>query len=355
MFRLIMRRTISFLVTTAVFVGASDVYGEPLPGGTLDPTLIPKYVEPLTIPPAMPRMPRNTQMGVPIDYEIAARQIVQQILPVCGGCSFPPTTVWAYGPANDLSRFNYPAFTIEAKVGQPVRVKWINDLVAHPSTREFLPHLFAVDQTLHWANPPGGIEGRDMTGMDPSSYMGPVPLVTHLHGGHTGAESDGYPEAWYLPNASDIPAGYATQGTHFDQIRAPHVPLEPGAAVFQYPNDQEAATLWYHDHALGITRVNVYAGLAGFYLLRGGKGDLPPGVLPGPAPAEGDPIGKKYYEIPIAIQDKSFNADGSLFYPDSRAFFDGYEGPYIPDEVEPGVQSDISPIWNPEAFFNTMV
>src|SRR5205085_5689796 len=106
--------------------------------------------------------------------------------------------------------------------------------------------------------------------------------------------------------------------------------------------------LWYHDHTMGVNRVSVYAGLAGFYLLRGGPSDLPTGVLPGPAPASGDPPGTNYYEIPIVIQDRSFNADGSLFYPDSRVFFDGFAGPYIPD-------SDISPIWNPEFFANTMV
>jgi FtsP/CotA-like multicopper oxidase with cupredoxin domain len=92
----------------------------------------------------------------------------------------------------------------------------------------------------------------------------------------------------------------------------------------------------------------VYAGPAGFYLVRGGPDDLPEGVLPGPAPARDDPPGTKYYEIPIAIQDRSFNTDGSLFYPTSREFFDGFAGPYIPG-------SDISPIFNPEFFGNTMV
>jgi FtsP/CotA-like multicopper oxidase with cupredoxin domain len=76
--------------------------------------------------------------------------------------------------------------------------------------------------------------------------------------------------------------------------------------------------------------------------------DLPSGILPGPAPALGDPADTRYYEIPIAIQDRSFNTDGSLFYPASREFFDEFTGPYIPD-------SDISPIWNPEYFGNTMV
>jgi bilirubin oxidase len=118
--------------------------------------------------------------------------------------------------------------------------------------------------------------------------------------------------------------------------------------MFQYPNDQRATTLWYHDHTLGMTRLNVYAGPAGFYLLRGGPDDEVMGHLPGPAPALGDRPGMKYFEIPIAIQDRSFNADGSLFYPDTREFFDEFAGPYIPE-------SDISPIWNPEFFGNTMV
>jgi FtsP/CotA-like multicopper oxidase with cupredoxin domain len=106
-----------------------------------------------------------------------------------------------------------------------------------------------------------------------------------------------------------------------------------------------------------MTRLNVYAGPAGFYIVRGGPAgddaviDSRVGtkaVLPGPAPAADDPPNKTYYEIPIAIQDRSFNADGSLFYPDSRAFFDGIVHGYIPD-------GEFSPIWNPEFFGNTIM
>jgi spore coat protein A len=105
-----------------------------------------------------------------------------------------------------------------------------------------------------------------------------------------------------------------------------------------------------------MTRLNVYAGPAGFYLIRSTSSDDNPriagaagaAVLPGPAPGVGaGPFGT-YYEIPIAIQDRSFNANGSLFYPDTRAFFDGFLGPYIPG-------SDVSPIWNPEFFGNCIV
>jgi bilirubin oxidase len=325
-----------------------------IPGGTLDPAEIPKYEMSLIIPPAMPK---TGSVGGTDYYEIAVRQFRQQILPLkdTNGNTLNSTTVWSYGSVNHPGTFNYPAFTIEAKFNVPVRVKWINGLV--DSSGKFLPHLLPVDPTLHWANPPGGINGRDTHPTftsTPGPYPGPVPIVTHLHGGHTTEESDGYAEAWYLPTANNIPAGFATEGSFYDTFKQEFsdkhngVTWDPGSATFQYTNDQRASTLWYHDHTLGMTRLNVYAGPAGFYVIRGGPDDLPQGVLPGPAPALGDPPGTKYYEIPIAIQDRSFNTDGSLFYPSSRVFFDGFTGPYIPG-------SDIAPIFNPEFFGNTIV
>ena len=329
-----------------------SAYAQPLPGGTLDPNALAKYVTRLVVPPAMPRTRKITRRGGKniSYYEIAVRQFSQQILPA----PMPPTTVWSYGSLTSTGSFNYPAFTIEAKWTAPVRVKWVNDL--KDAKGRFLPHLLPVDPTLHWANPPGGESGRDARptfSATPGPYTGPVPIVTHLHGGHSREESDGYAEAWYLPAAGNISAGLATVGSFYEEFRATFESRfgqvwEPGSAVFQYDNDQPATTMWYHDHTLGMTRLNVYAGPAGFYVLRGGPNDLPDGILPGPAPALGDPAGVRYHEIPLAIQDRSFNLDGSLFYPGSREFFDGFGGPYIPD-------SDISPIWNPEFFGNTMV
>jgi len=320
-----------------------------LPGGTLPPGDIPKYVTRLVVPPAMPGVfgPNKDR------YRIAVRQFQQQILPP----GFPPTAVWSYGSVDYPGTFNYPAFTIEARWNKTVQVQWRNELVG--ASGNFLPHLLPVDQTLHWANPPGGNAGRDtrpIFASTPGRYRGPVPLVTHVHGAHTTEDSDGFAEAWYLPEARNIPAGYARTGTYYDTFKARYGhDWAPGTATFRYRNDQRATTLWYHDHTLGMTRLNVYAGPAGFYLLRGGPDDVVldsrtnmPAILPGPAPGVGaNPFGT-YYEVPIAIQDRSFNADGSLFYPDTREFFDGWPGPYIPD-------SDVSPIWNPEAFFNTMV
>jgi len=351
---------VSNLGVIKMLASAAPAGAEPLAGGTLDPGEIAKYVTPLVIPPAMPRTSRITGPGAkPIDvYEIAVRQFAQQILPP----DKPPTTVWSYGSVNHAGTFNYPAFTIEAKWETPVRVTWINGLT--DPAGQFVPHLLPVDQTLHWANPPGGILHRDDRGADPTPYTGPVPIVTHVHGAHTTDDSDGFAAAWYLPAASNIPAGYASEGTWYatfkqEAFKEKGLAWAPGMATFQYPNDQAAATLWYHDHTLGMTRVNVYAGPAGFYLLRGGPADNVIGTLPGPAPAQGDPPGVAYYEIPIAIQDRSFNADGSLFYPDTRAFFEGLDPaqlqiPFIPDTACDGA-SDVAPIWNPEFFGNTIV
>jgi spore coat protein A, manganese oxidase len=338
-----------------------------VPGGTLDPTTVAKFQTPMLIPPVMPRAGRIRQAGGrPVDYyEISMQQITQQILPA----GLPATTVWGYGANAAQSKrglliHHAPSLTIEARHNRPVRVKWINELV--DGNGNYLPHLLPVDPTLHWANPPGGSDGRDSRPTfteTPGPYTGPVPIVTHVHGAvGVNDDSDGYAEAWYLPDANNIPAGYATEGTWHDffagkAARAYGVQWGPGFATFQYPNHNRAATIWYHDHALGMTRVNVYAGPAGFYLIRGGADDVVldsrtglAASLPGPAPRENDkfPPNKPYREIAIAIQDRSFNADGSLFYPDSRAFFDGIVHDYIPE-------GEFPPIWNPEFFGNTIM
>jgi spore coat protein A len=351
--------------------GAGVTALAPVPSDTLDPRFVPKYQTPLLIPPAMPRAATITQRGgQPADYYvISMRQFRQQILPA----GLPATTVWGYGALHAKSRnglllHNAPSLTIEARHGRPVRVRWVNELT--DAQGNYLPHLLPVDQTLHWANPGGGVDGRDMrpdfTGMGtPGPYTGPVPMVTHVHGAiGVGDESDGYPEAWYLPAAHDIPTGFATHGTWYDFFAAKANSRfggtwAPGSATFQYPNPERASTKWYHDHTLGMTRLNVYAGPAGFYIVRGGPaGDGAVldtrtdtvATLPGPAPKENDrfPSRKTYYEIPVAIQDRAFNADGSLFYPDSRSLFDGIVEDYLPD-------GPFSPIWNPEFFGNTMM
>ncbi len=433
----------------------------PVDGGTLDPLTIPKYVTPLVIPPVMKATSIDPVTGEGV-YDIGVRKFKQQILP--GGQwntitgrndAFPPTTVFGYGPAGDRtpnsrsiggawnvapapnSQFNSPAYTIEATKDVKNTVDWTNQLVRRPDrcravggtigTEQALdcvhvPHLFRVDQTLHWSNPRArcdtGELRTDCHGTTTNKYNGPVPIVPHLHGAHTGSAGDGYTEAWWLPNASDISCvprdanydvpriprrtaqgtlEYVCEGSMANQllnrqgemVHNINNPVTGGQGVgrFGYKNDQPSSTLWFHDHALGITRLNVYAGPAGFYLIRdplgvSGETGLISGNLPGPAPVAGEDLvttnfpaalggsREKYREVSIAIQGRSFNEDGSLFYPDNRAFFEGLNvagtantNPQFPGagelqisfDEEGGLPSDIAPTWNPEAFFNTMV
>jgi spore coat protein A len=179
--------------------------------------------------------------------------------------------MWGYGTPKQPA--TYPSRTIIAETGREVRVNWLNEL---KNAQGNLPHLLPVDTSIHWADP-----------QNPPYPASGVPIVTHLHGGQTEFMSDGHPDAWFTPD--------------FEQ-RGPEI----ARAVYVYDNEQEATTLWYHDHALGITRLNVYAGLAGFYLIRDEheKKLIKKHKLPG-AP----------YEIPVVIQDKMFTANGALHYP----------------------------------------
>ncbi|MDG4758896.1 multicopper oxidase domain-containing protein [Micromonospora sp. WMMD710] len=288
---------------------------------------IPKYVAPLPIPPAMPRVANDPERDT---YVVGVRQFRQQILPP----SWPRTTVWGYGSSAHPGSFGYPAPSIVTRVNRPVRVTWVNELV--DDRGDYLPHLLPIDPTLHWANPAGGRENRDGHGRSDGSrrgYRGPVPQVVHLHGGHSTQESDGHAEAWYLPVARDLPADFAVTGSAYGEFRSRFAEgsglrWAPGSATFEYANDQRPCTLWYHDHTLGLTRENVYAGPAGFYLL--GGDDLPDGVLPGPTPGHDDPPDTDYHDIPLLIQDRSFGADGELVYPgghhDGSAWVSAFSG-----------------------------
>lgn len=388
-----MKRKNIILVALLAALGAADSFAF-VPGGTLDPTTIPQFTDPLVIPPVMPakgvKFDKSIGKAVPY-YEIEVVQFDQQILPTKdnSGKLLSPTTVWSYGAVGRPETRNYPAWTIENLKNLPTRVKWVNNL-KDPVTGNFLPHLLTIDQTLHWANPLGDCIDHDMSmttmpmkmtdcrGRSQAPYTGPVPIVTHLHGSHVQPDSDGYPEAWYLPAANNLPPNITTEGTLYDDIFGGSG-RGKGFSVYQYRNDQRSTTLWYHDHSVGMTRANVYAGPAGFFMIRDLK-DLLLG-LPGPPPLPGidpnkDPKARKLIrEIPIVIQDKAFNVDEtgktSLFYPDNRAFFEGLKFPTHPEQfpdagdlVIPFIpdfsafgngRSDVSPIWNPEFFGNTMV
>jgi spore coat protein A, manganese oxidase len=301
----------------------------------LDAATIPQFVSPLYVIPAMPTTVVNKTYD---GYVLAARPFKQQILPK----GYPSTPVFGFGSVNAAATFHAPGHTIEATVNRQTRIVWANQLTN--AAGDYVPHILPVDPTLHWANPPGGTAHRDSVpafAKTPGAYNGPVPIVVHLHGGHVYEDSDGYPEAWYLPHAKNLPAGYATVGSKYAQYKAEalhrfQTAWSNGNAKYEYGNDQRATSLWYHDHSLGMTRLNVRAGLLGLYMLRGGPTDLKPSLLPGPAPKRGDKPGTRYYEIPLVIQDPSFTTDGRQYLPPANTLS---AGPYIPE-------TDIPPIWN---------
>ncbi|MGF1426637.1 multicopper oxidase family protein [Kitasatospora sp. LaBMicrA B282] len=204
---------------------------------------------------------------------------------------YPPayadgTWVWGYQVGNRPP--SWPGCTVEAFEGRPTTVRYVNRLPGCDQGSRVAP-LLTVDRTLHWADPLNQGDSCD-------PYRGPIPAVAHLHGGEVSSAVDGGPQAWFTA-AGQRGSGYATSA-----------PAAPDEAVYRYPNAQPATTLWFHDHALGVTRLNVYAGLAAFYLVRDrydtGRPDNPLGL-----PA--DP-----YEVEIAIQDREFDTNGQLLFPD---------------------------------------
>lgn len=168
----------------------------------------------------------------------------------------PPTPVWTYNGS-------MPGPTIEARSGQPVSVEWHNGL----PTKHFLP----IDHNIC---------GAEKDKPD-------VRAIVHVHGARAPADSDGFPTDWYVPGASRLQT---------------------------YPNRQDAATLWYHDHAMGINRLNLYAGLFGAYLLRD-EHELSLG-LP-----------KDDQEIPLLLADRLLSADAALYYPVSG----NHDAPWVPE------------------------
>ena len=269
----------------------------------------------------------------------------------------PATTVWGYGSVNHPGLVQLPRLHDRGAVAdRPVRVKWINELI--DGDGDFLPHLLPVDPTLHWANPPGGTDGtgqRPTFASTPGPYTGPVPIVTHLHGGeHTPRRATAIPRPGTCPPRSNIPTGFATIGHLLrrlqGQVRRPlGAGWEPGTAVFQYPNDQRAATLWFHDHTLGMTRLNVYAGPAGFYLLRGGAERPAERRAPRARARARRPAGHALLRDPA-------RHPGPLVQRRRLAVLPGQ--PRVLRRLRrarTSRDSDVSPIWNPEFFGNTMV
>jgi spore coat protein A len=200
----------------------------------------------LELPPFVDPLPLPLRL-IPGHHplRIAMREIHAQV-----HRDVPPTRLWTYAEASN-STPSALAPLIEARTNQPLHIEWLNQL----PHQHFLP----IDHSLHGC-------GTDIPD---------VRAVVHLHGARAPSKDDGYPTDWFLP-------GQSRRCT--------------------YPLQQDAATLWYHDHAMGINRLNIYAGLVGMALVRDANED-----------ALNLPTGE--HEIPLTLYDRNFSADGQLFYP----------------------------------------
>ena len=280
-----------------------------------DPALQPKFVNlaPNALDPGFKYVP-NPITG---QYNVSIRETKQMtglINPKNG--KMLSTPVFGYG---DNNFYTWPGRTFEVKsfsAGGPEQtaVRWANELQGKK-------HLLPVDTNLHWCYSLHGASSAN--GVDYTQFSikkNGVPIITHLHGGNTDFQFDGNPEFFYSPDG---------------MVKGPQWDFVEGGFTnnFMYNNDVPAGNLWYHDHALGITRLNVYAGLAGFYFVRD---EFDTGLM-------GNPLGLPAfpYELAYAVQDRMFTDKGELFYPafPGDPFYDDFiygEGADLPPYLFPG-------------------
>ncbi|MGA7471492.1 MAG: multicopper oxidase [Candidatus Sulfotelmatobacter sp.] len=248
------------LLATTLATGKSGLmnamaHALPTMAPALDVSTLTQFVDPLPIPEIAQRQgyrpsPTDRKLSVPF-YRIQAQPIASKV-----HRDLPPTRFWSFGSST-------PGPTFETRSGESLLVEWVNAL---PSE-----HFLPMDHTIHGAE----------------ADKPAVRTVVHLHGAKTGPESDGYPEDWMVPGKSSL---------------------------YYYPNQQDAAMLWYHDHALGINRLNVYAGLLGAFFIRDGVEE-----------ALNLPKGK--CELPLILYDRLLTRDGQLLYPVSP----DPQAPWVPE------------------------
>lgn len=292
----------------------------PAAAGLSDPAAQPKFVElaPNALDPGFLFKDLNDN-GAPVqkpDFSLAIRQTRQAtgLVDTRSGRRLT-TNVWGYG-ADTVSwpGQTFQVMSTSAGGADETVVRWENELQGKS-------HLLPVDENLHWAYSLHGASSAN--GVDYRQFSikrNGVPIITHLHGGNSDFQFDGNPEFFYSPDG---------------EVKGPQWDAVPGGFTntFRYDNAVPAGNLWYHDHALGITRLNVYAGLAGFYFVRD---ELDTGM-------PGNPLGLPAfpYELAYAIQDRMFTDKGALFYPafPGDPFYDDFitgEGVVLPPDLFPG-------------------
>ncbi|HVP12109.1 MAG TPA: copper oxidase, partial [Phycisphaerae bacterium] len=289
-----------------------------LPQVQLPGAFIPQFVDPLPVLDVAGG-PMKTVITDANEVEVHAREFLVNVMP----SSFVPasspfyggTWVWGYTvgsnpPPSPAGTYIGPVFITQR--GLPTQVRFVNDL-GFATTTNVAFWANATDQTIHWADPLGGqanacahgiVAGQAPTGTCAAHYAGSIPMVPHLHGGEVPPVVDGGPDAWFTSDGTIHGNAYYTR---------PNVAANGNVSVYRYPNGQQAAMLWFHEHTLGVTRLNVYVGLAGGYILTDPGTPLPAGLHP--AGLQQGAGGAVEYLTPLVIQDRMFDTNGQLFFP----------------------------------------
>jgi spore coat protein A, manganese oxidase len=293
---------------------------------------------------------------------------------------FAPGTPSAWSPNNYVA--TWPSISIRGTRGRPVIVKWVNEfpnnhvLCPHPEAadwpcaidRTFMGVKSRVDPALTGGVPPDGVNQFGSPQQPDNSW------VTHLHGGEIPPSTDGFAEKWFgnavtAPAYTNLFVNPPFENPSFITLKRP----SGNADVYTYPMVQEEATIWFHDHTLGKTHHNVIAGPAGFFPVKdpskhGGVGNGNAGTCPAglatctseytwldPVTEPRNSLNVPLYDLFLAVQDRSFNDDGSINFSNGL----GQVIPLAPKKgplpigyspVTPGVNPQVHPVWVPEYF-----
>jgi spore coat protein A len=333
-------RTSAIVAFLIVATGSSTSASKLVSQTPLDATTIPQFVDDLPDFSALGRVDGDHP------YRVRSEEFQQKVLPAEFYAKLPApyaagTMVFGYGIDQGAKHYpplpakgNYPGYTVVVTRDHTAIADYRNDLFPAPNAPQpftnplgpSLERFLTGDQSIHWANPLHSAMMTDGVG-NQAVYLGPLATVTHLHGAEDPSAFDGGPDEWWTPGA---------EGT---RAVPPHTGYRgPGfvSNVFHYPNPQEPTTLWFHDHVLGNSRLNVVAGLAAFYLIRGNGDDGVPGA--GKLPA-------KRHEVELVLQDTQFDTNGQLLFPDGHP--DGLDGPIADAKTHP--------FWMPEYFGDVIV
>jgi spore coat protein A len=339
-----MRRIATFLAAVAVLSLVPAVHAEISPQIPIAGAAIPQFAQPLPTLSIAPQHGVITTVLGSRPLKLRMCEFRANMLPPEAVAGYGGTWVWGYlvDPtgtstcADLIHRYGGPDKVLETYIGpvvvnergKPTAITWVNDL-GDASTTNVLAYRYSTDQTIHWADPAGlsrnhagCVDEHEIPAFGSpcaQNYSGPIPAVAHLHGGEVPPEVDGGPDSWFTSSGETRGHKYYSSGT------------EPNAATYTYPNTQEAAPIWFHDHTLGATRLNVYAGLAGAYFIVDPDLALPSNLHP------------LTEVVPLVLQDRMFDENGQLFFPAGPAG---------------GVQSSPNPhhpYWVPEFVGDTIV